>query len=169
MAETRLPRRIHNSMWLIPTCLIALCCFAAALRKPRMFGTATVLLVNWGINTAVVQWTGQIYPWPWFLCVDYLSGLVLLIVAGRPTLWQAIVTASFALECIAHGAFGLTKETPWTEYYYWYSLYYIAWSQFWVVTGWGLCDLAGRVHRHARGAASVVPGMERGKPTHPEP
>lgn len=156
-------------MWQIPACLVALGCVAAVLRKPRMFGTVAVLLVNWGINTAVVQWTGQTYPWSWFLCVDYLSGLVILIVAGRPTLWQAIVTVLFALECVAHGAFGLTKETPWTEYYYWYSLYYIAWAQFWIVTGWGLCDLARRWSRRFRSEASSVAGVERRQPPRAEP
>lgn len=156
-------------MWLLPSCLFAACVFGAVLRKPRMTGTALILLLNWIINTAVCQWTGEPYPWPWFLSVDYLSGLVLLIVAGKPSLWQAIVTALFALECIAHGAFGLTRQTAWTEYYYWYALHYVAWSQFWIVTGWGICDLAGRRRQHVRGASSSVPGMERNSPPRAEP
>lgn len=156
-------------MWTLPACLAALVVLAAVLRKPRMLGTAAILLVNWGINSGVVAWTGQNYPWAWFLCVDYLSGLVLLIVAGRPTLWQAIVTASFAVECVAHGAFGLTKETPWTEYYYWWTLHNVAWSQFWVATGWGLCDLAGRWARHFRGSPSSVTSVERSQLPRIEP
>lgn len=156
-------------MYMLPACLTAACVFGAVQRNWRMSGTGLVLLANWVINTGVAQWTGQNYPWPWFLSVDYLSGLVLLIVAGRPTLWQAIVTALFAIECVAHGAFGLTRQTAWTEYYYWYTLHYIAWSQFWIVTGWGICELAGRRLRHARGTPSHIVGMERGKPTHPEP
>lgn len=146
-------------MWLLPACLITICGIAAVLRNWRMLGTAAVLLLNWAINTTVCQWSGQNYPWPWFLSVDYLSGLVVLFVVGKPTLWQAIVTALFAIECVAHGAFGLTRITPWTEYYYWYSLHYIAWSQFWIVTGWSLCDVAGRRLGRARGTPSSRPGM----------
>lgn len=128
-----------------------------------------VLLANWAINTAVVSWTGQNYPWAWFLCTDYLSGLVLLVVAGKPTLWQAVVTASFALECIAHGAFGLTRETPWTEYYYWYSLHYVAWAQLWLLASWGVCDLAGRFSRRYGGPSSSIAGVERSDPPRAEP
>lgn len=156
-------------MWPLPTCLLVASIFGAVLRNARMSGTALILLGNWAINTAVCQWTGQNYPWPWFLSVDYLSGLVVLFVAGKPTLWQAIVTALFALECVAHGAFGLTRITPWTEYYYWYSLHYIAWTQFWAVTGWGLCDLAGRRLGRARGAPSSRLGMGRDQPPRAEP
>lgn len=148
-------------MYLLPSCLIAAVGFAGVLRNPRMAGTAIILFANWAINTAVCEWAGQHYPWPWFLSIDYLSGLVVLFVAGKPTLWQAIVTALFALECVAHGAFGLTRITPWTEYYYWYSLHYIAWSQFWIVTGWGLYDLARRGFRHDRRAPPSLADMER--------
>lgn len=154
-------------MWLLPSCLLAVIGFSVVLHKPRMFGTAAILLANWAVNTGVVSLTGENYPWAWFLCVDYLSGMVILAVAGKPTLWQAIVTALFAVECVAHGIFGVKGRTAWTEYYYWYTLHYAAWSQFWVVTSWGLCDLAGRSVRHDRGTPPSVARLDRDR--WPEP
>ena len=157
-------------MWMLPSCLLAVIGFAVVLRKPRMFGTAAVLLANWVVNTGVVSWTGESYPWAWFLCTDYLSGMVLLMVAGKPTLWQVLIAALFALECIAHGIFGAKGRTAWTEYYYWYTLHYVAWSQLWAVTSWGLYEVAGRGLRHVRGAPPSVAGMVRDRPAAwPEP
>lgn len=156
-------------MSLLPICLIAAAVFALGLRNWRMLGAAVILLANWAINTAVVEWTGETYPWSWFLSVDYLSGVVVLIVAGRPSIWQYIVTASFALECIAHGAFGLTRETPWTDYYYWWTLHDVAWSQFWFLIGWGFYELAARGFGHVRGAPSPVAGVGGHSAANPEP
>lgn len=163
------PRLHIPDMWLLPSCLILAGIFAGVLRNWRMMGAAGILLANWAINTSVVNWTGQSYPWAWFLCVDYLSGMVILIVSGKPTLWQALIAALFAFECIAHGAFGIKGRTIWTEYYYWYTLHYVAWSQFWIVTSWGLCEIAGRRVGHARGAPSSVAGVERGQRPTVEP
>lgn len=151
-------------MYFLPACLLLSGLFAIALRNWQMLGAASILLLNWRVNTTVVEWSQQAYPWSWFLCTDYISGLVVLLVALKPSLWQAIITALFALECIAHGSFGLTKETAWTVYYYWWTLHYVAWSQFWIVTFWGLCELAGR----ARRVPSFSKGLECDQPAPPK-
>lgn len=161
-------------MTLFLASLLALCAASWLLGNERMLGTAIVLLANWAINTATTQLLlipadPYAYPWAWYLATDYLSGFVLVALAGRPAMWQVIVTVLYAFECVAHGAFGLTSRTAWTEYYYWHALSKTAWLQVAVVGGWALCELAGRSGRAARRAPPAVAGMDRDSSAHPEP
>lgn len=156
-------------MWTFLASILFVCACALTLRNDRMLATAIVLLANWTVNTTIVTWLGDPYPWAWFLATDYLSGFVLVALAGRPAMWQVFVTVLFALECVAHGAFGLSRRTPWTEYYYWYLLSYTAWAQLCVIAAWGLCEVAGRYGWSGRRAPSSITGVDGGRSVPREP
>jgi hypothetical protein len=156
-------------MWPFLASLIAICAFAAILNKDRMLGTALILLANWGINTAMVSLSGDPAPWMGFLAVDYVSGFVLMVIAERPSRWQVAITALFALECIAHGAFGYSTRNGWTVYYYYWTLAYTSWAQVALVGAWGIVDLARRSNVPWRRSAPRLSGMDRTRSNGQEP
>lgn len=106
-------------------------CFASALRgNTCQTATATVLLVNWCINTAFCNLADVPDPWVWFLCTDYLSGLV---VYG---LGQRAVMLTYALQCMIHVAYGIVGPVAQTPY--WDALYLVAWVQVALIGVWML-------------------------------
>jgi len=146
--------------WPFVSAMIALCFVGAALRKPRMAGTASVLLVNWTACTAAAMLLDDPYPWPWFFAFDYLSAVAILILFGWPTVWQALVIIIYAFEIVCHAArglkgFGTDRTVLVANYYGWYLLHYAAWAQVIVVGIWGIYALADRCRLFARGPSSV--------------
>lgn len=98
--------------------------------------TAFVLLGNWAANTAVVAATSEYSPWPVFLVVDYLSALILL--AMYQTSATKLICLTYAVQCIAHGAYGfvvMTHVNPLATYIYWWLLYCLAMAQVAIVGG----------------------------------
>jgi len=98
--------------------------------------TALVLLGNWCINTAFVSACADPDAWAAFLVVDYLSAL--LLIAFYQTTVVRLVCVAYALQCVAHGAYGyvtMSDVNPLATYIYWWLLYCLAMAQIAIVGG----------------------------------
>lgn len=135
--------------------LLALLIVAMVRSEGRMAGTAAILLANWVIEVAVIQLTGEQFPWMLFLTVDYLSALGIL--AMSYTRWQLAVISIYALQVICHAGYGLSDQGAWASYHYWWALTYTGWGQLVAMGGWIAYALVGGPD----GAGSRLPSYVR--------
>lgn len=123
-------------MTLLLVLLISAVALAYAAGDSAARATALVLLGNWCANTAFVAACQDIAPWSAFLAVDYLSALILL--AMYQTSATKLICLTYAVQCIAHGAYGfvvMTHVNPLATYIYWWMLYCLAMAQVAIVGG----------------------------------
>lgn len=153
--------RVTDFMWPFFASLVALVGLSAIVRDLRIAGTAAILLVNWALCTAVVQQTGDAYPWTWFFAVDYLSAFVVLSFFGKPNIWQGMVGTIYAAQLICHAARGLYLNSAAGLYYGYYFLKWSSWAQLAVVAVCGIYELARRSGMFARSPSSVEAGNAR--------
>lgn len=102
--------------------------------RGRAAGVVVVLLVNWLLQVAVIQATGEQFPWLIFIVTDYLAALVLYAVGGRR--WSMAVIAIYVVQILCHAGFGLSPKTALVEWRYYWALTYTGWGQLLVVGGW---------------------------------
>lgn len=145
-------------MWQFGLALSALCIGAALLRDRCIFGAAATLLVNWVVNTLMVQHVTSVPSWGIFITTDYLSGVFLLVGLGlvchRFTIGAVVLALSYGFECVIHAAYGLSEQGAWADYRYWWSLFFVAVGQMLFVIAWGLYELARGYLRDRGGVAS---------------
>lgn len=132
--------------------LLALLIVSLVRSDGRMAGTAAILLVNWSLEVASIQITGEQFPWMIFLTVDYLSALAILGIANNR--WQAAVIAIYAAQLICHAAYALSPQGAWAQHRYWWSLTYTGWAQLVILGGWIIYALAGGRLGALRGLSS---------------
>lgn len=123
-------------MTLLLVLLIVAVVLACTLGDEAARATAFVLAANWFANTAFVMVSGDTQPWPAFLTVDYISGFILVVLYTAPI--TKIVCLTYAVQCIAHGAYGyltMAHPNPIAAYHYWWVLYYLALAQVAIVGG----------------------------------
>lgn len=144
--------------------LIGCVALAYAVGDAPARATAIVLLANWCLNTAFVAVCGDRYPWGLFVTIDYLSAFV-LIMMHRTALVKVIVV-TYAVECIAHGAYGyvtLKSGNDYAGHLYWWLLYYVALLQTFIAGG----TIAYQRTRHRSRAGGSVsfgePGFDQGQ------
>lgn len=126
---------------------------ATAIDDRRMLGTASILIANWMLCTAVVHWSGEEYPTLAFFAFDYLAAILMfvpMIFSDRPSPWQGIVGLLYAGEIVCHIARGWADNAA-AIYYGWYFLRYAAWAQVVTVLVWGIYDIGMATDWSARG------------------
>jgi hypothetical protein len=126
--------------------MLALLILGLAVDARWLSGTAVILLGNWIAEVAMVQCSGEQFPWLFFMVADYLAALIILCI--RPNRWQVVVAGIYAVQIVFHAAYGLSKQDAWARYDYWHGLTYTGWAQLAAIIGGGLYAL----HRRYRGA-----------------
>ncbi|CAN5702245.1 hypothetical protein BH11PSE6_BH11PSE6_00040 [soil metagenome] len=148
-------------MWPYLATLAALLALAWLSDDRMARGVMSALAGNWCVNTAIVWYTGNPVPWAAFIVTDYLTGFFLLLICPKASPFCIAVVALYVGECLAHGAFGMSRQDAWAEYSYWWTLSYAAWAQLFVMGVWGLADIYRRIVKPAGGGASGVAHMGR--------
>lgn len=113
-------------------------------------GTLAVLLTNWCVQVAVIEVTGEQFPWLIFVVVDYLSAIA--IIAFWSTRWQLGAAAIYALQIVCHAAFVLSSRSDPARLHYWWALTLTGWAQLAIAGGWLIHGMVGRGARADRGA-----------------
>ncbi|MET0364505.1 MAG: hypothetical protein ABW169_07605, partial [Sphingobium sp.] len=140
--------------WQFLALLVALS-FAAS---RSAFPVSLVLFANWAVNTAGATLSGTQFNWAAMAAADYVSALLILVV--RTNRWGLVIVVTYAVQMIAHVAFGLSSQGPWPQYRYWYVLSYTAWAQAFLLLAWAGLD-GGRVVRNCLDIKrSVSPDQE---------
>lgn len=121
-------------MYGLPVALLGIALIAYANRREPIVATAGVLLANWGLNTLVATCFEAPYPWWFFMIMDYLSGLAMIMLYVSK--WQAAIAAVYVAQIVAHGGFGVSEQDDWAKYSYWWTLFYLGWSQALICGGW---------------------------------
>lgn len=117
--------------------------------------TALILLGNWVANSALVYFGGDAFPWPLFAVTDYLTAVLIALVAMER--WQMAVAAIYAAQLVTHAGYGLSAQGAVQQYQYWYALYYLAWAQVAIFFGWWGYERLRRWHGARRSMAHPAP------------
>lgn len=123
---------------------LAASCVMAFVTRGRAFAVGVALLCNWAVLTCLATASGSQTNWLAMASVDYVSALLILMV--QPNRWTATIALLYAVELIAHVAFGISSQGPWPQYRYWYVLFYASWAQAWLLFTWAGID-GGKVVR----------------------
>ncbi len=115
-------------------CLMAWAISAATGNGP-MARVASVLALNWAINTAFCLLTGLYDPWPFFFAIDALScAAILWPPAGKV---QALIGWTYIGEIVLHLLYGLAAR-PGAEHLYWAVLTEVGLVQLALLGGWAV-------------------------------
>lgn len=143
-------------MWQLGLALALLSVGAAFVRDRCILAVALALLANWALNTAIVEAAHEPFPWAFFIGSDYLTGMTVIamsvIICDKVRTGAIAIAASYALQCLAHVSYSMSAQDGTAQYYYYWTLFYIAVAQGLLVFSWGLYELA---RRPARNSGSV--------------
>jgi hypothetical protein len=139
--------------------MLAMLILGFAIDARWLAGTAAILLGNWLAEVAMVAYSGDQFPWLFFMVADYLSALAILVT--MTTRWQVMVAAIYAVQMVCHAAFGLSAQGAWPRYQYWHALTYTGWAQLVVIAGGGIYALHRRYSRADRSASHSQPVLVR--------
>jgi hypothetical protein len=132
-----------------PWSLAIMCVLALISLDIRTVRTALALSIDWFILHRVYLATGDQYNWQLKIAVDTLAAVAILTRPGSS--YQSVVGASYALEIVAHIAFGLSSQDNNAQYRYWWFQCWISWLQVGVVLLWIFLG-NGKVGSHIRRA-----------------
>lgn len=139
----RLPRlRATNSVIPLLLALLALCTISLLMRDAGKLRLSAVLLGNWLVNSGFCYVSGDPNPWPFYMVVDYLSGL--LVFAFCTEKWSRWILATYAAELVAHSAYSISLQSHVSQGNYWIILYCVAWGQVAITGAWVVYDLGRR-------------------------
>ncbi|GGO96600.1 hypothetical protein [Stakelama pacifica] len=139
--------------------LLAMCIASVLKHRRARTAAAFALLLNWGMNTAAVKVAGNDFPVPIWMITDYLAGLFIFCFwwgAERRSNWNVAIIATYAAMLVCHGGFLQSDGGAWARYHYWWTLYYLAWSQVFITGGWIVADGIADRRRARRGLASAA-------------
>jgi len=99
--------------------------------------SALAVLFNWMVGTAYVAWTGITDAWRFNIAIDLATALV--IVFHTRSRWQIALVATYCIQIVMHGYYGLKAlhgaTLPWS---YYGALTAIAWLQLLLLLGWAV-------------------------------
>lgn len=134
-------------LWVV---LCAISGGALLLRSSEACRIGAVLLCNWGLNTLIVEASGQPDPWAAFGAVDWLTvWIIARPYMGGTSRAGATVVMLLAMQLVIHSAYGFSGKDDLAEYYYWWALHYTAWGQAWALL---IVEAVSGGHRASSGA-----------------
>lgn len=109
-----------------------------AIGRRAMFRTSAALFLNWLAQVVYYLVTKQSAPWAYFLLIDTLTAIVVLVrPAGK---MQAIIGLTLVAQIAWHAAYGLfvlLHGYSWAAHFrYWEVLWWVAAGQLFLMGGW---------------------------------
>lgn len=141
------------SLW---QCLLLVAGFNALTRAWWPAFAATSLLVNWCICTTASEALGYQFHYMLLSAVDLATAAFLLLMPASRA--QILLCVTYVVALCCHASFAVVGGNDVSEYYYWWALHYIAWSQFWITFFWGMYEAG----RRAVGGSDHRSGVDAG-------
>lgn len=108
-------------------CLMGLTVASLLLRDRDLIVVALAVTLDWAIPTALIDWTGSIFPWQVFLCIDVAAALAILLPGTNRI--GAMIALTYAIEIAAHMGFSISPKDYPAQISYWEFLHWTAWVQ----------------------------------------
>lgn len=131
---------------------------------PRYMRTAGALAVNWLLGLVIIILSGNPTPWVWLLILD---GLTAAAIMARPAARaQAAIGGVLISQMLLHGAYGWIGSHPNDAMQLYLSFLNLGWIVQLLILAGGLCNVGGRAMRIVdrvviRSATAVVHGLQR--------